>query len=173
MLDEARDGELRACHGAPVEGRGRSELGQPLLRQLEGPRVQAEPAVGRDIDQRSFPCTAGSFARPVSISRLAASGSSPAVTRLPLLSFGSEMRKTSTRNPATRCDDSDYGVFIETESSERPLERNARILSAIGLRPGSHDRVGCAPEEVRRVSRLPGRQPSTFEEEGRVLHDAA
>lgn len=69
--------------------------------------------------------------------------------------------------------DSDYDVFVEMESNERPPERNARILSAIGLRPWSLDLVVYTPEEVRRVRPLPGTLLSIIEAEGRVLHDAA
>jgi predicted nucleotidyltransferase len=70
-------------------------------------------------------------------------------------------------------DDSDFDVFVEMESNERPPERNARVLNAIGLRPWSLDLVVYTPEEVRRVRRIPGSLLSIIDAEGRVLHDAA
>lgn len=80
--------------------------------------------------------------------------------------FGSRARGESRA-------DSDFDVFVEMETSERPPERNARILSASGLRPWSLDLVVYTPEEVRRVRQVPGTLLSMIELEGRVLHDAA
>jgi predicted nucleotidyltransferase len=70
-------------------------------------------------------------------------------------------------------DDSDYDLFVEMESNERPPERNARVLAAVGLRPWSLDLVVYTPEEARRVRRIPGSLLSIIDAEGRVLHDAA
>lgn len=69
--------------------------------------------------------------------------------------------------------DSDYDVFVEMESNDRPPERNARILAAIGLRHWSLDLVVYTPEEARRVRRMAGSLLSIIDAEGRVLHDAA
>ena len=69
--------------------------------------------------------------------------------------------------------DSDFDIFVEMESKDRPPERNARILSAIGLRPWSLDLVVYTPEESGRVRRIPGSLLSIIDAEGRVLHDAA
>ncbi len=69
--------------------------------------------------------------------------------------------------------DSDYDVFVEMETAERPPERTARILAEIGLRPWSLDLVVYTPEEVARVRPIPGTLLSMIESEGRVLHDAA
>ena len=69
--------------------------------------------------------------------------------------------------------DSDFDVFVEMESTERPPERNARILAEIGLRPWSLDLLVYTPDEVARVRPIPGTLLSMIESEGRVLHDAA
>lgn len=80
--------------------------------------------------------------------------------------FGSRARGDAQR-------DSDFDVFVEMESEDRPPERNARILQAIGLRSWSLDLIVYTPDEVRRVGRIPGNLLSIIEAEGRVLHDAA
>ena len=69
--------------------------------------------------------------------------------------------------------DSDFDVFVEMESTDRPPERNARILAEIGLRPWSLDLLVYTPDEVARVRPIPGTLLSMIESEGRVLHDAA
>jgi len=96
------------------------------------------------------------------------------VTRLLVERFGA--RRVVLFGSRARGDargDSDFDLFVEMETSDRPPERNARIITAIGLRPWSLDLVVYTPEEVRRVRRLPGTLLSIIEEEGRVLHDAA
>ena len=69
--------------------------------------------------------------------------------------------------------DSDFDVFAEMESTDRPPERNARIPAEIGLRPWSLDLLVYTPDEVARVRPMPGTLLSMTESEGRVLHDAA
>lgn len=69
--------------------------------------------------------------------------------------------------------DSDFDIFVEMDSKERPPERNARILAAIGMRPWGLDLVVYTPEEVARVRRIPGTLLSIIEAEGRILHEAA
>lgn len=69
--------------------------------------------------------------------------------------------------------ESDFDIFVEMESAERPPDRNARILAEIGLRPWSLDLLVYTPEEVARVRSIPGTLLSMIESEGRVLHDAA
>ncbi len=69
--------------------------------------------------------------------------------------------------------ESDFDIFVEMESTDRPPERNARILAEIGLRPWSLDLLVYTPEEVARVRPIPGTLLSMIESEGRVLHDAA
>lgn len=68
---------------------------------------------------------------------------------------------------------SDFDVFVEMESRERPAERNARILRAIGPRCWGLDLVVYTPEEVARIREVPGTLLTVIEAEGRVLHDAA
>jgi predicted nucleotidyltransferase len=69
--------------------------------------------------------------------------------------------------------DSDFDIFVEMESGDRPPERNARVLAEIGLRPWSLDLVVYTPDEVARVRPIPGTLLSMIESEGRVLHEAA
>jgi predicted nucleotidyltransferase len=96
------------------------------------------------------------------------------LTRLLVERFGA--RKVVLFGSRARGDarhDSDFDLFVEMESEERPPERNARILEAIGLRPWSLDLVVYTPDEARRVRRIPGTLLSIIDAEGRVLHDAA
>ena len=96
------------------------------------------------------------------------------LTRLLVERFGA--RKVVLFGSRARGDarhDSDFDLFVEMESEERPPERNARILEAIGLRPWSLDLVVYTPDEVRRVRRIPGTLLSIIDAEGKILHDAA
>jgi len=97
-----------------------------------------------------------------------------ALTRLLVERFGA--RRVVLFGSRARGDarpDSDFDVFVEMESQERPPDRNARILAEIGPRPWSLDLVVYTPEEVARVRPIPGTLLSMIESEGRVLHDAA
>lgn len=69
--------------------------------------------------------------------------------------------------------DSDFDIFVEMESTDRPPERNARVLAEIGLRPWSLDLVVYTPDEVARIRPIRGTLLSMIESEGRVLQEAA
>jgi len=67
-------------------------------------------------------------------------------------------------------EDSDFDLFVEMETSEKPPERVAQITALFGLRPWSMDVVVYTPEEVNRLREVNGTLLSVIESEGKVLY---
>jgi predicted nucleotidyltransferase len=67
--------------------------------------------------------------------------------------------------------DSDFDLFVEMETQQRPPERTAEVLSTFGLRPWSMDVVVYTPEEVERLRNVHGTLLSVVEAEGKVLYE--
>lgn len=67
--------------------------------------------------------------------------------------------------------DSDLDLFVEMETSARPVERMIAIDAIFGLRFWPMDLVVYTPEEVRQMRRIKGSFLNQIEAEGALLYE--